>query len=382
MKGFGYQDKILLDNREFNIHTGYNPQKNIALTEVFEKGNFIYSTTDYFHIRKKTDGEVDTTYLKTITKNLHNGVINEIDVLFAIYEKVKLLRQANPHYRLGKIFYKKNFFEEAIDNFERCIRLKPDHIRSYKLLGQIYLKLRLFREAAEIFKAALDIQPEYPDILNSLGVISTHLGEYEFAKDSIQQALKIKPDFLEANFNFGFVLFLSTLSDNPDNENIVLPARVVRAFKEIVDQEQYKTQEWQDNFTKVSDILVSGNKEKIISAFSDLQIKITTYEEININIDFFFLKFMYGGKELKREELDHYEKVIRDESDNQTKFADYWNELGVIHLIQCRNYFLKAMSEFEKSVKINPEYEAAQNSLEMTRHGKKGFLILLRAILK
>ena len=91
---------------------------------------------------------------------------------------------------------------------------------------------------------------------------------------------------------------------------------------------------------------------------------------------------MYGGRELPREEMDFYERQISDEADRHDGFADYWNELGVVHLIQCRDYFLKALNEFDKALKINPKYENAKNSLELVKRGKNGFLILLRAILK
>ena len=53
-----------------------------------------------------------------------------------------------------------------------------------------------------------------------------------------------------------------------------------------------------------------------------------------------------------------------------------------MHLIQCRDSFIKAMDDFETSIKINPEFEEAKNAHELIKHGKKGFLILLRAVLK
>ena len=61
---------------------------------------------------------------------------------------------------------------------------------------------------------------------------------------------------------------------------------------------------------------------------------------------------------------------------------DIWNNLGVIHLIQCRNLFLQALGEFRKALEINPDFEKAQKNKKLVENDGKEFLILLRAILK
>jgi hypothetical protein len=56
--------------------------------------------------------------------------------------------------------------------------------------------------------------------------------------------------------------------------------------------------------------------------------------------------------------------------------------LGIAHLIQCRNLFLRALEEFRVSLRINPGYKRAEKNLKLSENDGKGFLILLRAILK
>lgn len=99
-------------------------------------------------------------------------------------------------------------------------------------------------------------------------------------------------------------------------------------------------------------------------------------------IESFYLKFMYGGRELSYPELESYEARIWALSAERNNFADFWNEMGTIHIIQCRHLFLKALGEFEKAVELNKNYSEALKNLELTQNIKKGFLILLRAILK
>ena len=85
---------------------------------------------------------------------------------------------------------------------------------------------------------------------------------------------------------------------------------------------------------------------------------------------------------MNQEEMEHYEKQISKEVTHYEGFADYWNEMGVVHLIQCRDFFLKAVNEFEQAVNINPKYSDAKQNHDLIKNNKKGFLILLRAILK
>lgn len=321
-------------------------------------------------------------YLKSITSELHTNIQDEIQVLFYIHERLKGIPQALPHYRLGKVFFARNFLEEAVEQFQKTIEYQPDFIRAYKHLGLSYLKLRAYNMAAETFERAIELQPEFPDILDCLGVVYTHLSNYEKAKNHLQRAINIKANAPESNFNLGVVLFLSTLGDDALEENIVLPVRVQRALKHIRELEKYQDTYWQQQFDRFFEILGVGKKKDIIDALFDIQLQITTRDDISTTMDYFFLKFMFGGRELDIEEMEYYESKIRDEAAKHNGFADYWNELGVIHLIQCRDYFLKAMNEVGKAVEINPKYESALNTLDLMKHSKKGFLILLRAILK
>lgn len=382
LKGFGCQDTIQIGEREFKIHTGSDTNKNKALTEVFEKGNFVFEIVKPYKLRQNIEKNVDEKYLKNIVLDLHQQIIDEVLVLFQINHKIKDLKQYLPHYRLGKVLLSKNFYREAIDNLRLAIELNPDYIRTYKLLGLAYLKVNEYKNALRIFSAALEIKPDYPDILNCLGVLYSQMGDYELAKNYLQEAIKIKSTFLESNFNLGVVLFLSTIAENPGEMSVAIPARIIRSLKEIREIDYYSEEHWQKLFEQVFDAIKVGNKNEIVEALYDLQIKMITRGDLYVTVDIFFLKFMYGGREMAREEIDMYERKIIVEADKFDNFADYWNDLAVLHLIQCRDNFLKAIDEFDNSSKLNPNFEDAQNSLELVKRGKKGFLILLRAILK
>ncbi len=381
MRGFGYQEKVHIGSREFHIHTGCDTDRQRALSEIFEQGKFIYAANEPYPLRKDKSARVDEAFLREVIARFHNEIKEEVRVIFYIHDKIRPFKKYRAHYRLGKVFYDKNFYEEAIENFKLAKDLNPDFIKAYKRLGLSYLTMQRYDEALKVFKQALEIQPEYPDILDCLGVTYTQTGDYRLAKNYLQKAIEIKTNYIESNFNLGIVLFLSTLDDSADEERVILPARLMRSLKDIKKQKYYRDAQWQTLFDSVIRTTEEGNKNVVMKALSDLQLKIISRSGTSPTVDYFFLKFMYGGKEMSKEDLEYYEQRIRDEAGATDGYADYWNELGMIHLIRCRDYFLSSLNEFEKSISINPDYKVANENRDLLIHGKKGFLILLRAIL-
>ncbi len=383
MKGIGLRGQLKIDGREFSITTGNDPQKNVIRSEVFESGKYLFGNEDFYNIREAaSDDKPDEDYLKQVTENTHKTTVNEIKVLFRIFEKIKQLRQYLPHYRLGKVFYTRNFLPEAMDNFKRVVELNPTFVRGYQRLGQACLQAGKPEEALEAFKKAYALHPEYPDINNALGVTYTALNNLPMASRFFKESLKLKEDFKEANFNLGVVLFLSTLDEKNSDDRVIIPARFMRSYKEISKDPQYSSKIWELQFERTNDALNSGKRDVVVEKVLELQQKILCFDDSGDVMDLFFLQFMYGGQEIDNDGIRHFTEMINEEVEQHQNYADYWNELGIIHLIQCREYFLKALSEFEKSKKSDPNFQAAQKNTQLLQRGKKGFLILLRAILK
>lgn len=381
MKGFGYQDAIKIENREFRIHTGCEPDNKRVVCEVFDEGRFVYSLMDSYDVRPPETDSIQEVYLKNVTSDLHQTVMDEVNVLFYAFGKLESNKDAQSHYRLGKLFLSRNFFEEAVVCFKNAIRLKPDYIRAYQQLAVTYLKMQQPGEAVTTCNTVLEQHPDFPDILDLLAVVYTHMGSYEKAKDALQKAIQIKPDYLESQFNLGTVLFLSTLTD--EDENIVIPVRIMRMINQIRELKAYQDEIWQRRFEELEETINSRVKNDIVTMLLQFQIYFMMAKDtVGSSLDFFLIKFMFGGKEMNQEEMEYYEKKISKEATHHEGFADYWNEMGVVHLIQCRDFFLKAVNEFEQAVSINPKYSDAKQNHDLIKNNKKGFLILLRAILK
>ncbi|NOX90607.1 MAG: hypothetical protein GXO77_16510 [Calditrichaeota bacterium] len=378
MKNPQLKEEISLENHRFLISTGLDDQQTFVISEVTEQGNFLYRKASALPSEYILNDEI---FWNQAALKVHNQMKDEIEALFAIEERLKNVNQYQYHYRFGRILLSYHFIDEAKKHLKICIENKPDFVKARRKLAACHLKIRDYKSAKDILTEALNKGFEFPDLLNDLGVAHTLLSEYSQAKDILQRALEIKPNFPEANFNLGVVLFLSSIDASQD-QRLVIPARLIRALKNLKEAPHLNDNYWQERIDHVLERIQKNQIDDLIPTILDLQLKIATRDDpVALQMDFFFLRFMYGKKMISDEELEYYEQLISDNVQKH-KYSDFWNDLGVIHLIQCRHYFLNALEEIEKASKINPNFDEASENLEKIRRIKNGFLILLRALLR
>ncbi len=382
MKDIVKHSKINVNAREFHIYTGSVVERNMILSEIFERGQFIGAKEVPFYQRSQSAPSAKSNFLKEVASELHNSTLQDVNMLFYIQTKIKPLNLHLPHFKIGSLFYHHNILKEAVSSLKKSIEIGGDHIPAYILLGKCYIKLGDYPKAIDTLLSAYRVNSELPDLANTLGVALTFNKSFQKATSILQQALKKNSDFDEANFNLGVALFRSTIADADEYETALVPSRVIRYIKALKLLERYQDDDWQILFDQTLDIINTGILNEILDVLFQLQLKLVTHLKIDPLIESFYLKFMYGGNELEYSELLTYEDRILKLSDQRDKFADYWNEMGTIHIIQCRHLFLKAVEEFDKAVELNNHYAEAKKNTELIKNIKKGFLILLRAILK
>jgi hypothetical protein len=382
LESYGFHSKMKIGGREFHIHTGGVDAKNQINSEIFEEGKFINSCQVDFPVRREGDLNSKANYLKALAGKLHKEMMEEINMLFYVQSKIRVLKDYLPHFKLASVFYDRQFIPEAIESFKQCIELKDDFMPAYLRLGNCYLKQKNFKEAQKIHEKGYSVQPNFPDIANNFGVTLTINKEYASAIKILQKVITNNPEFDEANFNLGVVLFKSTIEENRVGERIVLPSRVTRFIKTLKESDRYQTNKWQEIFQNIENVFSEENIGKILTSLQELQINLATQQKENTLLEAFYLKFMYGGRELTDDEVESWEERIQRQMDTNPNFADFWNAMGTIHMIKCRALFLRSLDEFESAVKINKNYQEAKRNLKLILNNKKGFLILLRAILK
>ena len=72
---------------------------------------------------------------------------------------------------LGIIYAHENHFAEAIDAFERALKLQPNSARTHINLGNVYVAQNKFQLAENEFRTALKFEPANREASYNLGLV-------------------------------------------------------------------------------------------------------------------------------------------------------------------------------------------------------------------
>jgi len=96
------------------------------------------------------------------------------------------------NYLLGRFYYEKNRFEEAIEPLERARKINPNNADVWNLLATIYddqaETKKDLKKALEYIRRARDLAPSDPDILWKVGILELSLDRYSSAIDNLAKA--------------------------------------------------------------------------------------------------------------------------------------------------------------------------------------------------
>ncbi|MBU4351146.1 tetratricopeptide repeat protein [Patescibacteria group bacterium] len=117
--------------------------------------------------------------------------------------KAAELEPSNPllYFKLGKVYFSQNNFDQAKDNFTLVQLLKPDLIEPKIFLSLIVEKQIGSEAALNSFSHLQNIYPLNPDITFQLGRIYFNQGQTNEAIVSFQQALKLNPQHLDSLYS-------------------------------------------------------------------------------------------------------------------------------------------------------------------------------------
>ena len=90
--------------------------------------------------------------------------------------------------------HQKGNLKEAIKDFNKAIRLKPDDAAVYWWRGMMKYKLNQHEEAFKDFDEAIRLKPDYANAYWGRGVAKDTLEQYEEAIKDFDEAIRLKPD--------------------------------------------------------------------------------------------------------------------------------------------------------------------------------------------
>jgi len=110
------------------------------------------------------------------------------------------------HNKRGTWLAKERHFDEAAQQFEAAVAIKPDFAEAWSNLGQVRLEQRDPEGAVHCYEEAIRYGPGNPKDLNNLGIALAGLHRYAEAEERFAQALKLDPVYPSALFNHAGML--------------------------------------------------------------------------------------------------------------------------------------------------------------------------------
>ncbi|HUJ72028.1 MAG TPA: tetratricopeptide repeat protein [Verrucomicrobiae bacterium] len=112
------------------------------------------------------------------------------------------------HYNLGSDLERTGRTQEALEQYEQALRVKPDYAEAHNGLGAALVQTGRAGEAIVHFERALQIKPDFAEAHCNLGFALEQVGRVGEAIGQLEQALRIRPDDPEAYNNLGGALLL------------------------------------------------------------------------------------------------------------------------------------------------------------------------------
>jgi tetratricopeptide (TPR) repeat protein len=116
---------------------------------------------------------------------------------------------AEAHYLLGSIYLKKQMSQEARENFEQALRLRPSYpdtwSNAWNNLGMLAAQRGESEAAIQNFQEAIRQNPSNVIAIDNLGNVYRQQKRWAEAQATLERALKIDPDDVEANYSLGMV---------------------------------------------------------------------------------------------------------------------------------------------------------------------------------
>jgi tetratricopeptide (TPR) repeat protein len=279
---------------------------------------------------------------------------------------------AEQFYLKGILLDESEQFEEALENFERVVKLKPDHYEAWFKSGIILGNLGRYEEELEHYTQAIQIKPDFHEAWDKRGVALVDLDRYEEAIDSYDRAIEINPN--NDNTWFGRGNALNSLGKyqeainshdhailiNPDKykvwynrgntlNNLGKYEEEINSYDHAIQIKPDYDKAW---YNRGNALFRLGRYEEAIESFDyAIQIKSDKHEAWYNRGNSLFNVGRYA------EAIDSFENAIHIKPD--TSEAWYGRGSALFNLVR----YEEAIQSFDYAIQIKPNYYEAWNGL-------------------
>jgi tetratricopeptide (TPR) repeat protein len=134
----------------------------------------------------------------------------KMSLAFLADEKSDNEFRARIHYNIGVCFYQLKEQTKAVAEFERAVKLNPNHEKSFYSLGMAQFELKNWKESEAAFRGALRVNNRNGETWFDLAFVYLAQKDYDTARAAFQKAVKYKSvDSAIAHNNLGVILVMN-----------------------------------------------------------------------------------------------------------------------------------------------------------------------------
>ena len=381
MADIGLNQNVSIRNRKFHIQTATNIEDGTIRTEIFEHGRLLYAENYKYERRTSNDEESGEHRVRKILDDFHQSVISNIETFFEISELLKSKNHEVSHFRLGVIFLSLHIFDKAEEHLKHAVEIDPKFYTAYIALARCYFHQKKIQDAANILEIPVKAEVEYPDLYNMLGMVLLEQKNYIHALNHFRHAVRLNPKYKEAIFNIASAIFKRIALLRTQNKTDEIKRNL--EFLNVILSKIYKigNEEDQALVKQVKQAFAQRNFGKIQSLIFDYRNKLF-YQKLAPEIVGYEFYLMLRNKPeiLDTRILNLYRIKISKILEENSEYPDMWNYRALIHLLLCRDYFLKGLENIKQATVINPSFKKAKSNLRLVENDGREFLSLIKAI--
>ena len=107
------------------------------------------------------------------------------------------------HNNLGLLLRQTGRLQDAIEQYNETLQIKPDYAEAHYNLGNAFLQVGRVQDAIGHYERALQITPDYMEADNNLAFALLQAGKVNEAIARLEQSARISPDSVNAHYNLG-----------------------------------------------------------------------------------------------------------------------------------------------------------------------------------
>lgn len=265
----------------------------------------------------------------------YNEAIEEYNIAIALkpdYAPIYSIR--------GYAYRLKGDLDSAIKDYNKLIELRPDNADAYCDRGIAYSKKGDFAHAIQDFNKAIQLKPNHADTYNGRGLMYHQMNEVDLALQDFSKAIELRPDFAKAYNNRSLAY-----RDKGDTDKTL--------------EDTSKAIEFQPNLA-----YAYNNRGNAYVTKGIISLAIKDFDKaIHLNSE---LAEAYCNRGVAYENKGEFERAIEDYTkaiELQPDYAVAYNNRGVVYKKKGR--IEVAIENFSKAIELKPDFAHA--------YGRRGY---------